>query len=48
MYLLTWGKSGTWVEGEELQESIFELDREAICPESLCNTRKEKDKRSRR
>ena len=26
MYLLRWGKSGTWVEEEKLKDSIFELD----------------------
>ena len=48
MYLLKWGESGTWVSEETLQESIFDLDLEASCPESQCNTRKEKDKRARR
>jgi hypothetical protein len=48
MYLLSWGKSRKWVEEETLRESIFDLDEAAVCPESLCNTRKEKDKRSRR
>ena len=48
MYLLKWGMSGTWVEEEVLKESIFDLELEASIPESVCNTRKEKDKRSRR
>ena len=48
MYLLKWGMSGTWVEEEVLKESIFDLEREASIPGSVCNTRKEKDKRNRR
>ena len=47
-YFLSWGNSGTWVNTEELQESLFDLESQAFIPESSCNTRKEKDKRSRR
>ena len=46
MYLLKWGMSGTWVEEEVLIESIFDVELEASIPESVCNTRKEKDKRA--
>ena len=48
MYLLRWGQEGTWVEKERLEMSIFDLDLEAACLESQCNTRKEKDKRTKR
>ena len=48
MYLLKWGMSVTWVEEEVLKESIFDLELEASIPESVCNTRKEKDKSKRR
>ena len=49
-HFLSWGQpgAGSWVAEEELQESIFDLEMEAVVPESNSNTRKEKDKRSRR
>jgi hypothetical protein len=30
MYLLSWGQSGTLVQEEQLQESIFDPDRQVI------------------
>ena len=49
-HFLSWGKpgAGTWVGEEQLKESIFDLDLDAVVAESSCNTRKEKDKRVRR
>ena len=37
MYLLRWGKSGTWVEEEKLKESIFELDEQVDSNELIPN-----------
>ena len=47
---LSWGNhgSGSWVEEKEFEDSIFDLDFATSIPESSCNTRKEKDKWSRR
>ena len=47
-HFLSWGKSGSWVNDHELQDSIYDLEFSMSIPESSCNTRKEKDKRSRR
>lgn len=49
-HFLSWGEpgAGSWVSEDQLKENIFDLDTEAFIPESKCNTRKEKDKRSRR
>ena len=49
-HFLSWGEpgSGAWVSDNQLKENIFDLDTEALIPESKCNTRKQKDKRSRR
>ena len=41
MLLLSWAPgTGTWVEEETLQESVFDMDQVAIS-ESSCNTRKD-------
>ena len=47
-HFLSWGRTGTWVSDDELTDSIFNLEFATSIPESSCNTRKEKDKRSRR
>ena len=47
-HFLSWGKNGTWVSDEELTDSVLNLEFATSIPESSCNTRKEKDKRSRR
>ena len=41
-------RTGTWVSDDELTDSIFNLEFATSIPESSCNTRKEKDRCSRR
>ena len=41
LLLLSWNPGcGTWVDEEEVQESVFTMDQVEI-PESSCNTRKD-------